>query len=63
MNVGTDVVDLHKKRIIREIKKNTDEIFQVRVNIGALFPKIRKLIKSVNEKLSIVNFSPDVHNL
>ena len=63
MNVGTDVVDLHKKRIIREIKKNTAEIFQFRVNIGALFPKIRKLIKSVNEKLSIVNFSPDVHNL
>ena len=34
-----DVVDLHKKRIIREIKKNTAEKFEVgdlvRVKMGA----------------------------
>ena len=38
-----DVVDLHKKRIVRELKKNTAEKFQlgdlVRVKMGALFSK------------------------
>ena len=60
-----DVVDLHKKRIIREIKKA--EKFQVgdlvRVKMGALFSKIRKLIKSDNKKLIIVNYSPDVYTI
>ena len=53
-----DIVDLHKKRIIREIKKSTAEKFQVgdlvRVKMGALFSKIRKLIKSDNKKLIVV---------
>ena len=62
-----DVVDLHKKRIIREIKKSTAEKFQVgdlvRVKMGALFSKIRKLIKSDNKKLIVVNYSPDVYTI
>ena len=61
---GQGKKNLHKKRIIREIKKKTAEKFQVgdlvRVKMGALFFKIRKLIKSVNEKLIVVNFFPDV---
>ena len=62
-----DVVDLHKKRIIREIKKSTVEKFEVgdlvRVKMGALFSKIRKLIKSDNKKLIVVNYSPDVYTI
>ena len=62
-----DIVDLHKKRIIREIKKSTAEKFQVgdlvRVKMGALFSKIRKLIKSDNKKLIVVNHSPDVYTI
>ena len=54
-----DVVDLHKKRIIREIKKSTAHKFEVgdlvRVKMGALFSKIRKLI--------VANYSPDVYTI
>ena len=61
------VVDLHKNRIVREIKKNTAEKFEVgdkvRVKMGALFSKIRKLIKSDNKKLIVVNYSPDVYTI
>ena len=60
-------MDLHKKRIVREIKKSTAHEFQVgdkvRVKMGALFSKIRKLIKSDNKKLIVVNYSPDVYTI
>ena len=66
-NEDKDVVDLHKKRIVREIKKSTAEKFEVgdkvRVKMGALFSKIRKLIKSDNKKLIVVNYSPDVYTI
>ena len=65
--VDKDVVDLHKKRIIKEIKKSTAHKFEVgdlvRVKMGALFSKIRKLIKSDNKKLIVVNYSPDVYTI
>ena len=61
------VVDLHKKRIIKEIKKSTAHKFEVgdlvRVKMGALFSKIRKLIKSDNKKLIVVNYSSDVYTI
>ena len=45
-----EIVQFHKDRIVDEIKKNTAENFHVgdlvRVKMGALFLKIRKLIKS-----------------
>ena len=31
--------------------------------MGALFPKIRKVIKSDNKKLIVVNYSPDVYTI
>ena len=44
--IDKDVVDLHKKRIIRENKKSTAEKFEVgdlvRVKMGALISKIKK---------------------
>ena len=65
--VDKDVVNLHKKRIVREIKKSTANKFEVgdlvRVKMGALFSKIRKLIKSDNKKLIVVNYSPDVYTI
>ena len=55
-NEDKGVVDLHKKRIMREIKKSTAHKFEVgeklRVKMGALFSKIRKLIKSDNKLLT-----------
>ena len=58
---------IYIRRIIREIKKSTAEKFQVgdlvRVKMGALFSKIRKLIKSDNKKLIVVNHSPDVYTI
>ena len=45
-----EIVQFHKDQIVSEIKKNTAEKFYVgdlvRVKMGALFSKIRKLIKS-----------------
>ena len=35
----------------------------VRVKMGALFSKIRKLIKSDNKKLIVVNYSPDIYTI
>ena len=60
-------MDLHEKRIIGEIKKSTAHKFEVgdlvRVKMGAIFSKIRKLIKSDNKKLIVVNYSPDVYTI
>ena len=67
MAIDKNVVDLHKKRIIREIKKSTAHKFEVGdlvcVKMGALFSKVRKLIKSDNKKLIVVNYSPDVYTI
>ena len=61
------VIDLHKKRIVREIKKNPAQIFQVgdevRVKMSALYSKIRKMIKNDQKKLIVVNYSPDVYTI
>ena len=62
-----EIVQFHKDRIVNEIKKNTAEKFNVgdlvRVKMGALFSKIRKLIKSNKKKLIVVNYSPDIYEV
>ena len=35
----------------------------MRVKMGALFSKIRKLIKSDNKKLIMINYSPNVYTI
>ena len=65
--IDKDAVDLHKKRIIREIKKSTANKFEVgdlvRVKMVALFSKIRNLMKSDNKKPIVVNYSPNVYTI
>ena len=62
-----EIVQFHKDRIVNEIKKNTAGKFNVgdlvRVKMGALFSKIRKLIKSNKKKLIVVNYSPDIYEV
>ena len=62
-----EIVQFHKNRIVNEIKKNTAEKFNVgdlvRVKMGALFSKIRKLIKSNKKKLIVINYSPDIYEV
>ena len=52
---------------MREIKKSTAPKFEigdkVRFNMGALFSKIKKLIRSDNKKLIVVNYSHDVYTI
>ena len=64
---GKKIHQFYKNRIVNEIKKNTAETFHVddlvRVKMGSLFSKIRKLIKSNKKKSIVVNYSPDIHEV
>ena len=62
--IDKGVVDLHKKRIEKKSTAHKIEVGDiVRVKMGALFSKIRKLIKSDDKKLIVVNYSPNIYNI
>jgi len=61
------VIALHEKRITNSIKNNKTEEFKVgdhvRVKMGTLYSSIRKMIKSDNKKLIVVNYSPTIYKI
>ena len=61
------VIQLHKKRIAREVQGNTTEEYKVgdyvRVKMGSLFSEVRKMIKAGDKKLITVTYSPDIYQI
>jgi hypothetical protein len=62
-----DVIRLHERRIINAVKNNQTVEFKVndfvRVKMGTLYSKVRKLIKSGDKKNIVVNYSPTVYKI
>jgi transposase InsO family protein len=62
-----NIIRLHEKRIINAIKNNDTTEFKigdfVRVKMGTLYSKVRKLIKSGDKKNIVVNYSPTVYKI
>ena len=65
MNNG--VIALHKKRIANAVKNNSTKEYKVgdyvRVKMGTLYSNVRKLIKSGDKKLIVVNYSPTIYQI
>ena len=61
------VIALHEKRVTNSIKNNKTQEFKVgdhvRVKMGTLYSSVRKMIKSNNNKLIIVNYSPTIYKI
>jgi hypothetical protein len=65
MNNG--VIALHEKRIANAVKNNNTKEYKVgdyvRVKMGTLYSNVRKLIKSGDKKLIVVNYSPTIYQI
>jgi hypothetical protein len=61
------IIRLHERRIINAIKNNDTTEYKigdfVRVKMGTLYSKVRKLIKSGDKKNIVVNYSPTVYKI
>jgi hypothetical protein len=61
------IIRLHERRIINLIKNNDTTEYKigdfVRVKMGTLYSKVRKLIKSGDKKNIVVNYSPTVYKI
>jgi hypothetical protein len=61
------VIRLHEKRITNSIKNNTTEEYKindyVRVKMSTLYSSVRKIIKSGDKKLLVVNYSPTLYQI
>jgi hypothetical protein len=61
------LIRLHERRIINAIKNNDTTEYKlgdfVRVKMGTLYSKVRKLIKSGDKKNIVVNYSPTVYKI
>lgn len=65
MNNG--VIALYEKRIAKAVKNNSTTEYKVgdyvRVKMGTLYSNVRKLIKSGDKKLIVVNYSPTIYQI
>jgi hypothetical protein len=62
-----NVIRLHERRIANAVKNNTTEEYKindyVRVKMATLYSSVRKIIKSGDKKLLVVNFSPTLYQI
>jgi hypothetical protein len=62
-----DVIRLHERRISNAVKNNTTEEYKVndyvRVKMSTLYSSVRKIIKSGDKKLLVVNYSPTLYQI
>ena len=62
-----DIIRLHERRISNAIKNNDTTEYKigdiVRVKMGTLFSRVRKLIKSGDKKNIVVNYSPTMYRI
>jgi hypothetical protein len=65
--MNQNVIRLHEKRISNAVKNNTTEEYKiddyVRIKISTLYSSVRKIIKSDNKKILIVNYSPTLYQI
>jgi hypothetical protein len=65
--VNQDVVARHKTRVVNAIKNNSTTEYKiedyVRVKLGTLYSSVRKVIKSGDKKLIVVNYSPTIYRI
>jgi hypothetical protein len=65
--MNQNVIRLHEKRISNAVKNNTTEEYKindyVRVKMSTLYSSVRKIIKSDNKKLLVVNYSPTLYQI
>jgi hypothetical protein len=65
--VNQDVVARHKSRVVNAIKNNSTTEYKVgdyvRVKLGTLYSSVRKIIKSGDKKLLVVNYSPTIYRI
>jgi hypothetical protein len=61
------VIRLHERRIASAVKNNTTEEYKVgdyvRVKMATLYSSVRKIIKSGDKKLLVVNYSPTLYQI
>jgi hypothetical protein len=65
--LNQSIIRLHERQIINAIKNNDTTEYKigdfVRVKMGTLYSKVRKLIKSGDKKNIVVNYSPTVYKI
>jgi hypothetical protein len=61
------IIRLHKNRIANAVRNNSTEEYKVgdyvRVKMATLYSSVRKIIKSGDKKLLVVNFSPTLYQI
>jgi hypothetical protein len=61
------IIRLHKNRIANAVKNNSTEEYKVgdyvRVKMATLYSSVRKVIKSGDKKLLVVNYSPTLYQI